>query len=230
MITREIVRLLKYQANKWNEDGMPGILTILNQAQNLLYMVEHPKNMILDTTTGDFPYIETTANTREYTMPANVWRVTDLLLSKEIYPIYGESILTDYGRTVNISTPIDTVQYNGKEYSRYQQMRSYDYQSPTQLARVLFVALDPGDTTDRYFRLSYQLPTQLTTLNTALTIQSPLDFEYLFPAAQALIDGMEHGTFREMLKYVQTELAPQLWNKIGEGANATSYHVHRRKV
>jgi hypothetical protein len=62
------------------------------------------------------------------------------------------------------------------------------------------------------------------------TIPSPLDFEFLLPAVQALCDGIVNGTYREMMQYVTTTLVPKFYSKIGKGEQATSYHVTRRKV
>lgn len=228
MTTREIASLVKYQFNALNKIGSPGIVTLINQAQNLFYMHEHPENIVMDTATGDFPFLATQANVYEYTCPDDCWRTAEILVSADVYPLYGNTILDDYGRYVNIQKPTDFLHYNGKQYARYQQIRTKD-KTENGNATVLFTALDPGDTTDRYLHRYYGFPTPITTIGINPTMASPYDFEFLLPAVQSLCDGLVNGTYREMMEYVRLKLVPAYWNKVGGGEQSMSYHVTRNK-
>jgi len=227
MTTREIASLIKYTNHRFNPEGTPGIRGVLNMTQNLLLCVEQAQNLAIDATTGDFPLLTTTAGTYQYNCPADCWRTANILLTREIY--YGTTVLDDYGRVVNMQYPITTEHHNGKEYIRYQQVRSYDA-TENALARIVFLSVDPGSYTDRYYHMYYKRPTQTTSLSVLHSIPSPNDIEVLLPAAQAIVEGFENGSLRDAISYVTKVLRPKLWHEMNSGAQARSYFVTRNEI
>lgn len=235
MTTREIVTLVKYQAEKWNRTGLPGILPILNQAQNLLYQFEHEQNVALDAQ-GDFPFVATQDNVFNYDLPADCWRPVEILISATLYSdgyygyLFDSQIIQDYDERINLQRPVDEVFYNGKRYWRWQQIKSKDQRIGEGQTNNLIFRLNPGDTTEKYRLRYYKRPTQITAETIQPTIPEPYDFEFLVPATMKLIEGFQNGTIAEMMDYVTLKLAPRFWFKIQAGMQGQSYHQARRQI
>ena len=216
MSTEEIVEELMQRFNGFNADGSHGVLRYINTANKILASIECERNLLLGSD-GLLPAVNTTAGTYTYTMPATVWRVSEICILIDDYTL---SNVADYGQFLvrpTRSTFPNTVSIGGRLYASYPYARSVrDYMSSSLLSQVIF-SRDPGTTTDYFRRRSYKRPTEITSTGIESDFPPPLDMEILLPAAAKLIEGAQSGNYMEAYAYVSGEFKRDFWKQQNAG-------------
>lgn len=220
MTTSDLIDELVARFKNWNRDGEMGVLRYLNAAHSQLMATESESNLIVDTATGGLPVLNTTAGTFLYTMPADVWRVSGILIRLDDGSIPSS---LDYGQ-YNLQTmqrPLRTTMKNarsigGRFYAKYAYARCRDYVNPSSLATVMFTR-DPETKTNYFYRQSYRRPTDILSETIQPDMAPPWDFQILLPAAAKLIEGVQSGNYMEAYEYVNTVFKPAYWKQQNAG-------------
>ena len=204
MKTVEIVDELIEQFKGWTHDGPHGVLRYLNQAHEILLAQESFQTAALDSLTGGLPVLKTNAGQYEYFADRSIWRVGGVLLP------YGS--IRDYGAISQY--PRRTVSIGGQEYYALNGVRTFDWQSENQPARILF-SFDPKG---REFLLrAWKKSKLITSTNIQHEVPPPYDTLYLIPAAAKLIEGVQNGTVIEARLVIETEIKPKFWAAMNKG-------------
>lgn len=181
---------MEVQCDGMNRDGPNGLLFFLNTAQNLLLNAPVEQNIKFDST-GRLPVLNTTKGVYEYTAPDDCWRIAGILIeTNRLSFIAGYS---DYGYSVSTNIRLERMSIAGINYIRWPYVRSYD--SPDSGNASIKFTENPGDTTDIYRWYYYVKPTKIYSDEIALSIKSPFDYLYLFPAVVRLVQGFKDGDY-----------------------------------
>jgi len=193
-----------------------GVLRYINTANAILMAMECERNLLLGDD-GLLPAVNTTAGTYTYTMPSNVWRVSEICILIDNYTLNN---ISDYGQEFvrpTRSTFPNTVSIGGRLYGCYPYARTIrDYLSSSSLAQIRFTR-DSDTTTDYFRRRSYKRPTDITSTGIQSDFAPPLDMEILLPAAAKLIEGVQSGNYMEAYAYVSGEFKRDFWKQQNSG-------------
>jgi hypothetical protein len=141
--TRELVTYIQRKASGYTR---PEILSILDQVQKVVMSKVTAQRTVIDETTGMPPYLATTDGVFTYNCPANCLR-TAVVFAEDL-PGYTR---IQYGNT------IATYRYDGTDYYTLN-VKSTDAQYGV-LAKLTFVGINPGTTTNKYYHLySFKAP------------------------------------------------------------------------
>jgi len=214
--------------------GRPLLVSILNMLQNAFYKHECEMTLIHDSTTGKLPFIATTAKKFEYSLPAYVWRVANVLTRLQYdydYDYYDyDGLGYQEAPPVNKSVP---VVINGNKYYPYQQVKTFDSRTidgEESGARLLFTR-DPGDSTTKFYYQGYMVPyEQLTSDRQNLSIPDSDGAHLLivFPCFTKLIEARNNGNYEEAMQYIAMKRM-ELWNNVmSAGAQGNEHRTTRR--
>jgi len=225
--TKQIARWLQLNANGWNIEGVKGIVPLINEAQNILMQTESEQTLVRDTATGNFPSFETESGVFEYEMPANIWRVSQVLLDVQNTLPLNIPPNSEYGITPTMIPPTQRVMYAGREYVRvlYINTRDRTMQEP---CRVRF-STDPTAQASVYLYRGYELPTQITSagIDPSLPDSNGLHMRTLLPAAAKLIEAFQNNTWDEALDYINKELRPIVRKEMNSGEQSLEHSTTR---
>lgn len=213
----------------WNRDGSRGILPILNEVQNILLQNETEQTVKYDSTTGQFPYLETTLDQYQYDMPSDVWRVGEVLIDYPNLYSYDYDLLrlfNEYRINNNNRREIETVIYNNKKYVRIQNLKTTDRKSDTVPARVQFFD-NPETSTSVFQYRAYTLPTQLTTEGVELTIPEKYHLSHVVPATLEMIEAFENNKWTDGIEAIK-KFQEDIINEQNAGEQGEAHIVHRR--
>jgi hypothetical protein len=203
MSTQENCEELVTRFNGWNLDGDHGVLKYYNQAHNILMSQECSQNLVLDESTGNIPILTTVAGYFAYNAAADVWRVTDVLVSAD------DKYLVDYESEIRKKRRNEVV-IAGMRFWPFPFVRQkQDWRGNNSPARIVF-SQDPGDTTDRFYLQQYRRPTDILSLTIEGDIAPPYDVEILIPATAKLIEGVLSGNYieaQQVLRQFKMEMA-----------------------
>jgi hypothetical protein len=223
--TEELISILEKQYVGWARDGVRGIRTYLDIAQDILCNVEGEQLMIFDSSTGELPTFDTTDGVREYSLPSNVNFIDAVCVEADARSTLIDNIRKqDYGRiTRTHRRPIEQFDIAGIRYILIPYIRSYQ-RTETSVAKVLFT--EPVETsTDVYRYRGYKKATAITSDSIPLTVFPPYDIQLLLPATAKLMDGIQNGNYVEAYKYVGKHIAPQMHKAFNRGAQGIFYEA-----
>jgi hypothetical protein len=228
MTTAELLNILEEQFPGWNRDGTRGLLRYVDMAQKALCMIPAEQLLIFDTTTGKLPIIATTTSVFEYTMPAEVSFVDEVLVEAGDANFSNLQTLSyqDYGRTSRSAYLPEYRTIAGIEYLRIRFIRSWPA-SESSNARILFTK-NPGTAAASYRRRSYRWPATLESDAIELTIPPPYDELYLLPAVGKLIEGVNHGNYIEARSAIVRDFKPLMWAAFNTGEQGKDYEPEER--
>jgi len=191
------------KVNRMNPDWQPAqILDVLNDVHTMCFKRESVHLIHLDPTTGDLPYLSTTAGTFLYnvTIPGTpIWKIAEIVI--------------DFSQAVP-DTSVD------QSYDRYQ--REYDMMSrkyrcvPTrkeeavgnQPVQVTFL-FDPGTQSSLYKIAGYESPPVISALSQSLMWHDH-QVASVIACVQGLLDAQDNGRFAEAWADVQDKWLPEL--------------------
>jgi hypothetical protein len=227
MTTEELVDELVSRFNGWNRGGDHGVLKYLNTAHEILMAAEMQQNVIFDSTTGNFPLLNTTQGVFNYSMPDDVWRVVGILISIDLWnqPLFDYDLfggVYDYGmfgsglnRHIGTSYK-NSIAIGGALYAKIPFIRTWDRVNALTPARLMWTK-DPLTRSGIYYRYSYKRPTQIISESIQPDIPTPWDFDILIPATAKLIEGVQSGNYDEARQILRNELKPLLWKQMNSG-------------
>lgn len=213
--------LLKH-APGWDRTGDDSLVSVLNDAQNLLLQTESEQAVLLED--GDLPSLETTDTGREYEIE-DAWRIDAVLLEYPLTSEYSDLFYVDYGSTQQLQKPIEERIFNGKKYARVQQVKTRDRLDDDTPAKITFL-IDPQSLT--YKLVAYEHPTQITSerVNPSIRPES-LQLRALYPSALALIKGYENGDMEEAIQKIERIYRPMVQHTMNGGEQAATSFVKR---
>jgi hypothetical protein len=215
--TSELLNWIELECHGWQREGIRGTRALFNEAHKMLRMRQCEQNIVYDSTTGDFPYINTTSGVYKYTLPTTVWLPQEILVDN----VSSLNLIT-------INWKIEEVERAGKKYYRIRNIRSMPW-SQIEAAWVQFAGVDPGTTTEVYRIRAYGKPTEITSDAVQHNMPGATDMKYLLPATVMLIQTCtNHEKFLEARRYVVDVLAPQFWAEFGIGEQGISSVVTSR--
>ncbi|HUX57151.1 MAG TPA: hypothetical protein VMV77_09260 [Bacteroidales bacterium] len=221
--TEELLTILSKQFPGWNLDGDRGILFYLNSVQKMLCHVEAEQLIVFDETTGKLPVINTISGDYSYDLPSTVGFVTKVLIEAGSGNLVANGLFAqDYGSRVS-QRPGNNIDISGIQYIDIPQIRSSPA-NEVSAAKIIFM-VDPGTVNDTYRYLGYRKPTELVSDTIPLTIPPPYDIQYLLPATETMIMGVENKDIVNAYRAISDEFIPKMqraFNKGGFGANYES--------
>lgn len=206
--TTELVDELVERFHGWNTDGPHGVLRFLDQAQSILLAQESHQRLKFDPTTGRPPILDTTEGVFEYQMDSDIWRVGSIMVRES-------DTVPDYGK-INTKLDHDITLIGGIRYKTIKNVRSWDWQSISSPARIMFTA-DPLTRSNYYYIRAWVRPTPITAVTIQHSVTPPNDILYLLPAAALLIEGVQNGTLMDARRIVEHEIKPKLWAQENKG-------------
>ena len=237
--TAELLVILQEQFKGWNVNGPRGLLHYLDTAHKILCQTESDNRVVFDTTTGLLPYLVTTAGTFHYNLPADCWKLSDVLVECGIngslldnlsYYRYGTSGLgstvLSTGFRISATRKLEYVNVSGIRYIRVPHIRSTPC-GESALAALTFTD-DPGTTTTAYNIRYYKKPASLVSDSIPLEIEPPYDELCLLPAACKLIEGVQHGNYMEARNEILKTIKPLYWKECNSGEQGFDYDAEDR--
>jgi hypothetical protein len=229
--TTELINYLKIQADGWNRNGEKGLLEVLNQAQDLLYLQDMAQT-IAYRSDGDLPYISTTDGTYEYTLNQattglsdDIWRVGSVLVKPPFSNQLLAAIRVEYGITPNLRQPVQQMEFNGVEYYKFYQVKTKDALRSGHPS--LKFTTNVGSTTQEFYILAYKKPQKLISEQIRPSIPEHLHISCLLPAAMKLVEGYQNGNFIEALQYIDKEIKPMVQSEMNDGEQGEEHSITR---
>jgi len=227
--TKQLARWLQQNSNGWTIEGVRGVVPLINEAQNMLMQAESEQTLAFDSSTGNFPAFDTEDGVFEYEMPANIWRVSKVVVDARNPIDLGTYLNDEYGLYSNWLPNIDRMHFSGREYVRIPFIKTRDrtFDSP---CRVLFTE-NPTELEGVYMYRGYLLPTQITSvrINPSLPDSNGLHMRTLLPAAQKLIEAFQTNNWEDALMYIEKELKPIAQKQLDSGEQGNPATVERNE-
>lgn len=215
MSTASIVSEIKLKAPNWSRDGSDtAILNFIQRAQLYLFSKPSQVSLNIDESTGDYPYLVTTAGVRKYDIPdiTREFTIDDVtqdvpLRIARVDSVYSDvSSASDYGSCGTLGTVSSPVKSFSSSQTRYR----FSTVPATEGAptRIIF-PFDPGDSTTKYKIVSLIEPLPLTA--DTIPIMIPQDWEYiLVEGALGWIEYNDVGRSERLDKF-KREYAREFW-------------------
>lgn len=222
--TVQLINKMEMNADGWNRTGEKGLLGILNEAQNILLRQECAQRQV-NRNDGDLPYIATTDGTYKYelsqanldlvTEEINIWRVAGVFVRPPFSQNLRSIIALDYGVEPDMRQPIQPMEFNGIEYFRFHQVKYKDavYGGNPWLT----FTTNPGDSTQDYYLLCYEDPTQIISESINPEIPEQYHYTILLPTALKLLEAHQNGNWIEALGMIEEEFKPKMLSALNEG-------------
>lgn len=224
--TSQILTWIELECHGWKRNGSRGTLALLNEAHRLLMTKKSARTIILDSTTGDYPYFDTTAGTFVYSCPSTVWMVDGVLIDAEVARDYGGV----YNAGQNVHMRYERVFEHGKVYYRIVNISS-TLGGQNTVAQITFRGIDPGTTSSYYRRKAFRRPTDISSDSIQHDMPDGLDTQYLMPATMKLIEAInDHGKMIEARQYIETILKPACWGEMEGGYQGVPLTVTKRNA
>jgi hypothetical protein len=226
--TKQLIKWVQLNANGWNRTGSEGILPILDSVQNILLQNETAQNLLFDSTTGDFPSLDTENEVYEYDMPSNVWRVSEVLLTSPIPNDLNLDLNPEYGLVSNINPAIEKKFYNNREYQRFPFVSTRD-QNPREVCKVRF-HVNPTTTTGSFLYRGYKMITpRLTSESVEIQIAEKYDFTVTMPVINLVIQAFQTGNWDETIELIEKLYKPKLIKEMNAGEQGELGFIRRRE-
>lgn len=229
--TKQLVDALRLSAPNWNRTGEKSLLSVLNQAQEILMYQEAFQNLAINTSTGKFPVLTTTDGVFYYDLTQantglnfDIWRVSQVLIPIESYQ---STSYIEYGVSYRDPDPIRTVEYFGTQYYKYNKSNSFDAGvNGNPYARVIFQE-NPTTSTDKYFLLAFRKPISLDSESIALSLPTQLHYSTLLPTAIKLVEAYQNNNWDEAMAFIDEKYKPHLHNEMNMGEQSLTNTVKR---
>lgn len=96
-------------------------------------------------------------------------------------------------------------------------------------ATFMFRGVNPGGTSSLFRRISYRLPTEITSPRVQHECPSPAAEQLLMQATMSLIDAInDHKKQLAVTKYIETVLKPKYWTELDDGEQGLSSFCVKR--
>lgn len=222
--TVQLINKMEMNADGWNRTGEKGLLGILNEAQNILLRQECAQRQVFRND-GTLPYFATTDETYKYeltqanldlaTEDINVWRVGQVLVRPPFSSNLRSIVSIDYGIQADLRQPIQAMEFNGIEYFRFHQVKNQDavYGGNPWLT----FSTNPGDSTQDFYLLCYEDPTQMTAETINPEIPEQHHYTILLPTALKLLEAHQNGNWIEATEMIEEEFKPRMLKALNEG-------------
>jgi len=212
--TNQLLTWIELQNHGWNREGSKGIRALLNEAHKLLLYNEIEQRIVIDASTGDFPFLTTSDGVYQYNLPSDCSILKAVLIDADEalgdYPWSYEDFRTkgrQYYRILNITSREATIGVDGT---------------------ITFIGVDPGDTDEKYRLLYYESPIAITSDTIQHQMPGTTDIEYLMPATIKLIEGIDHGNIIEAYEYIMKILKPKFQLSLDRGDQGTPTFCRKR--
>jgi hypothetical protein len=229
MSTASIVSEIKLKAPNWSRDGSDSaILNFIQRAQLFLFSKPSQFSLLIDETTGDYPYLTTIAGQRKYVIPDitrsmlidGVAQDITLRISRvdQLFTEAGSAV--DYGFMRNGMTLFESgvKSYgNGKTQYRFSCVPATETESA-----YILLPFDPGASTEQFKMVALIEPLRLTADTIPLMI--PEDWEYiLVEGALGWIEYHDVGRSDRLDKF-KKEYAREFWYRFNSPIASIEYN------
>lgn len=218
--TVELINKMEMNADGWNRVGEKGLLSILNEAQNILLRQECAQRQIVRSD-GKLPYIATTDETYQYSLSqavtglsVDIWRVAQVMVRAPFSANLQSITSIDYGIRPENRQPIQSLEFNGIEYFRFHQVATKDALyggDPT-----IYFTTNPGDSTEDFYLLCYQDPVQMTSESINPEVPEQYHYTILLPTALKLLEAHQNGNWVEALGMIEEQFKPKMQAELNE--------------
>ncbi|HUT63272.1 MAG TPA: hypothetical protein VMZ04_04870 [Anaerolineae bacterium] len=213
--TSQLLTWIELQNQGWTREGSKGTRALLNEAHKLLLYNEIEQRVVIDNSTGDFPYLETQDEIYQYDLPANC----SIL----------KSVLVDYDETRDAYPwSYDDFNVKGRRYYRILNITSREATFASN-GRLTFIGVNPGDTTEKFRLFYYEAPIAITSDTIQHQMPGSADIEFLMPATIKLIEGIDHGNIIEAYEYIAKMIKPRFQLTLDRGDQGVSAFCRKRK-
>ena len=225
--TSEIIGwALRSQAKGYSK---PVIVSLLNEAQNILYKQPCAQTMLIDDSTGLPPTLTIKPNIRKYDGPEGTWRIGNIILKARSIRNYEALNLQDYNyidQPRNNTT--DWININGNHYYNHSFLKCDDAvgNNPPQIT----FTREPSEIDKTYYVQAFKTPTQILSDQIQLTIPDSEGSHrlILFPTLMALIEAENHGNYVEMYALIEREYKPAMARILNKGAQGKRHRAQPR--
>ncbi len=201
--TRVLVTRAMNIARGWNRDGARGILPILDEVNNYMMSKDAEVNVVINSSTGQPPYLATTSGTRQYSMVDSCRKVAS------VYQLRAEDNYTDTGFDDTGLFPYAT--WRGKEYFEIPVTTRPKTRSTNAL--VIFRE-NPGTTTTRYFLKYYIEPTEITSESVELDVVEKYH-HLVLDGVLARVRQIEYGE-QDQWQMWRDRVSIEYWDEMNE--------------
>lgn len=219
--TSQLLTWIELECQGWQREGRRGSRALLNEAHKILNCRQVEQNVILDSSTGNLPFMATTDGTYRYNAPSNVWMIGAILIDALTSIDYGTRFEEDF-------LGLEEYLFGGYTYYRVRNIRTKPWDRNS-VAWVQFNRFNPGTTTAVYRRLAWRRPTDIISDSIQHDMPEGMDVKYLMPATISLIEAInDHDKFNKTLQWIATGLAQQYWNESESGDQGQSDFITKR--
>jgi hypothetical protein len=181
------------------------LLDILNSFVEMVTQTDTPEAIYFDPTTGDLPWLATTALTYQYNLPSNLYKARNIVVAATKNNNSTQSFVNNpyYANnpTNEFVHPKATIYLGSMEYLPVPAVIQPAYGSNP--ATVIF-RFDPKTTTNTYQIYGYNNSSStISSLSSTLPIETKFHLEVVVPACQLIIDGLDNGNFVEIMPAVK---------------------------
>jgi len=216
--TSQLLTWIELECHGWQREGPRGSRALLNEAHRILLVDETDENIVYSN--GNLPYFVTQDSVFDYNCPADCWRTKAIVVDEPRN--LGYSIQDDE------DLAYEEMRIGPLQYYRLLNIRS-EAATPSAVATVSFIGINPGATTQTFRHAYWRLPRQI--LSDAIQHQMPgtTDVEYLMPATMKLIDAInDHAKMEEARRYIRMELKPQIRQEKSMGEQGYPRYSRKR--
>ena len=206
MSTRSLVAEIQLKAPNWTAEGTPSILQLLQRAQDYLFSQASRFSLYRDPLTGDFPYLATTANQREYTMSNINMTIESQVRSLRIYDV--SEVFADFQTVSDYS--LNTINGVGAIAGQIVSYNFIPYPALEATACRIVLTDDPGTTSTKYQLKMMIEPLRLTSLSIPLMVSRNYE-SVLMEGVLGYIENTDYGRSDRQKRFEEV-LAPQFWS------------------
>jgi hypothetical protein len=185
----------------------PQILDVVNNVVNQLLKIERDSSVYLSPTTGNLPFLTTTAGTFTYTVTIpgiSIWKIRSIVVDA------NDTINETWSLSDDCDREYETVRFTGRVYNNVPGRANDEADTGTPGECEYTFLVDPGTTTNKYRIMAYVATTPILSESINIPINDSFRNSVVIPAVQVMIDGMDNGRLPDAVEYIDTKLAPKL--------------------
>jgi len=208
MNVSQIVNLIVKKNPDWTPQS---VLDLLDGFVQMALKVDTRENLYYDPTTGDLPYLQTTAGQFYYELDQQYYKVREIVCSTKQINFNNPAFNSNSGR---FNYNVKAITIGNNKYYPVPVVKKQQYNdiisNPAGTCSVMF-RFDPKDTTETYQIYAYVPTNAITSLNSTLNIPDKFHMGVVIPALQLMIDGMDNGRWVDNLEVINNNLLPKIW-------------------
>lgn len=183
------------------------ILGLLNNLLQMAFKKPLKSQLYIVPTTGDFPFLTTTAGTYKYSVSvSSVWSVSEIITDTDVSGWVATGPI-NFGTNTTPDKFSRKFTYNDRNYWTVPCSKVNAIGSTVPTVQFGF---DPGSYSDRYRIAGYDAPTTVLSTTTEYPVDDNFRYSVIIPAVQLLIDGFDNGRYAENMLYIEDKLLPKL--------------------